>query len=76
MCKSICAVLMLLCFAVSAYAERPGYFTLSTARTYSPDEKPKLHLYTRNEDTLEFRVYRVALDVVAGAPFLSRSVEL
>ncbi|HWZ12227.1 MAG TPA: MG2 domain-containing protein, partial [Acidobacteriaceae bacterium] len=57
--KTICVVLFCLAFAACAYAERPGSFSLSTARTYAPDEKPKLHLYARNEDTLEFRVYRV-----------------
>ncbi len=43
----------------SAVAASSPYFTLSTYKTFSPDEKPKLHLYTRNESELEFRVYRV-----------------
>src|SRR4051812_20387856 len=34
-------------------------FNLSTSRTFSPSEKPSIHLYARNVDELEFRIYRV-----------------
>ncbi|MCL2661652.1 MAG: MG2 domain-containing protein, partial [Acidobacteriaceae bacterium] len=51
-------LLMLAAAAPSASAQSP-YFTLSTTRSFAPDEKPRLHLYTRNESELEFRIYRV-----------------
>lgn len=35
------------------------YFTLSTYKTFAPGDKPKLHLYTRDVNALEFRVYHV-----------------
>ena len=41
-----------------AFAAEP-YFTLSTYKTFAPGEKPKIHLYSRNESELEFRVYHV-----------------
>ena len=41
-----------------AFAADP-YFTLSTYKTFAPGEKPKIHLYSRNEPELEFRVYHV-----------------
>ena len=34
-------------------------FTISTAHSFAPGEPPKLHLYSRNVETLEFRVYHV-----------------
>jgi uncharacterized protein YfaS (alpha-2-macroglobulin family) len=40
-------------------AERAVSFNLSTSRTFSPDEKPSIHLYTHDVDELEFRVYRI-----------------
>ena len=40
-------------------AARPVSFNLSTAKTFAPGEKPKIHLYAQNVDELEFRVYRV-----------------
>jgi len=41
-----------------ARAAQP-FFNLSTNRSYSPDEKPRIHLYARNESVLEFRIYHV-----------------
>ncbi|HZU09602.1 MAG TPA: alpha-2-macroglobulin family protein [Pseudacidobacterium sp.] len=41
------------------HAERAVSFNLSTSRTFSPDEKPSIHLYTHNVDELEFRVYHI-----------------
>jgi alpha-2-macroglobulin len=40
-------------------AERAVSFNLSTSRTFSPSEKPSIHLYTHDVDELEFRIYRV-----------------
>ena len=40
-------------------AQRAVSFNLSTSRTFSPDEKPSIHLYTHDVAELEFRVYRV-----------------
>jgi uncharacterized protein YfaS (alpha-2-macroglobulin family) len=34
-------------------------FNLSTDKSFAPGEQPTFHLYTRNVDALEFRVYRV-----------------
>ena len=42
-----------------AHAARAVSFNVSTNRTFSPDEKPTIHLYARDVDELEFRVYRV-----------------
>jgi uncharacterized protein YfaS (alpha-2-macroglobulin family) len=53
----------LLCFALPpAHADdddRAVSFNLSTSKTFSPDEKPTIHLYTHNVDAMEFRIYRV-----------------
>jgi uncharacterized protein YfaS (alpha-2-macroglobulin family) len=43
----------------SLQAERAVSFNLSTSRTFSPDEKPSIHLYTHDVDELEFRVYHI-----------------
>ncbi len=40
-------------------AAKPVMFNLSTAKTFAPGEKPKIHLYSQNVDELEFRIYRV-----------------
>jgi uncharacterized protein YfaS (alpha-2-macroglobulin family) len=40
-------------------AQRAISFNVSTSRTFSPDEKPTIHLYTHNVNELEFRLYRV-----------------
>ena len=47
-------------------------FSLSSSRTFSPNEKPNIHLYAHNVDELEFRVYRVD----DPAKFLSNLKEL
>lgn len=57
----ILAVLLVLAGVVCPqmlYA-RAVSFNLSTNKTFSPDEKPSIHLYTHDVDELEFRVYRV-----------------
>jgi uncharacterized protein YfaS (alpha-2-macroglobulin family) len=55
------AVLLLLAMVSPSrlHADPVVSFTLSTSRTFSPDEKPTVHLYAHNVDELEFRVYRV-----------------
>ena len=56
----LCGLLFLF-FAAAAQAQttRAVSFNLSTNRTFSPDEKPTIHLYAHDVDELEFRVYRV-----------------
>jgi alpha-2-macroglobulin len=39
--------------------EKKIYFSLTTSRTFSPHEKPKIQLYAHDVDTLEFRVYHL-----------------
>ncbi len=59
---AVCAVgLLLLALSSSAvlYAAPAVSFNLSTSRTFSPAEKPSIHLYARNVDELEFRIYHV-----------------
>ncbi len=51
--------LVLLLIAATAHAQGSPYFTLSTNKTFAPGDQPKIHLYTRNEPELEFRVYHV-----------------
>jgi hypothetical protein len=53
--------LLFLVIATTAPAQtgRAVSFNLSTNRTFSPDEKPTIHLYAHDVDELEFRVYRV-----------------
>ncbi len=54
--------LLLLLLAVTlapAHASRAVSFNISTNRTFSPDERPTIHLYAHDVDELEFRVYRV-----------------
>ena len=48
-----------LLWAAHAHAARPVSFSLSTDRTFSPTEKPTIHLFARNVDELEFRIYKV-----------------
>jgi uncharacterized protein YfaS (alpha-2-macroglobulin family) len=47
-----------LCVPHADAAPEP-YFNLSTYKSFAPNEKPKIHLYARNVDTLEFRVYHI-----------------
>ncbi|HZQ43214.1 MAG TPA: MG2 domain-containing protein [Acidobacteriaceae bacterium] len=54
------SLLFVCLFAVTGRAQqRPASFNLSTNKTFAPGEQPKIHLYSRNVDALEFRVYRV-----------------
>lgn len=55
----LAALLMMLFSSQMLRGERAVSFNLSTSRTFSPDEKPTIHLYTHDVDELEFRVYRV-----------------
>jgi len=52
-------LLALTAAVVPAHASRAVSFNISTNRTFSPDDKPTIHLYAHDVDELEFRVYRV-----------------
>ena len=52
----VCAALMIAA-AVQAHAD--PYFSVSTDRTFLPKEKITVHLYTRDVEALEFRLYHV-----------------
>jgi uncharacterized protein YfaS (alpha-2-macroglobulin family) len=53
--------LILLCTLQSAHGQNKSVsFNLSTGKSFAPNEPLKIHLYTRNVDVLEFRVYRVS----------------
>jgi uncharacterized protein YfaS (alpha-2-macroglobulin family) len=52
-------VFLFVATSATLMAAGPVSFNLSTAKTFAPGEKPKIHLYTQNVDELEFRVYRV-----------------
>lgn len=39
--------------------EKKIYFSVTTNKTFRPNEKPKLQLYAHDVDALEFRVYKV-----------------
>ncbi|HWR34370.1 MAG TPA: alpha-2-macroglobulin family protein [Clostridia bacterium] len=55
-----CVLLFVLFASLAAVAQSTEvYFSLSSDRTYRPDQKPKVNLYAHNVDYLEFRVYRV-----------------
>src|ERR1700734_3670582 len=45
---------LLICSSAAAGAQsgRP-FFNVSTNRSFAPEEKPQIHLYTRNESELE-----------------------
>ena len=54
------ALILLACAAVPVAAkDAPRSFSLSTTRTFAPDESVKIQLYARNVPALEFRVYQV-----------------
>jgi uncharacterized protein YfaS (alpha-2-macroglobulin family) len=65
-------MLLAMTCAPIAHAAPEPYFNLSTYKSFAPNEKPKLHLYARNVDSLEFRVYRIddPDKFVAGLPQL------
>jgi hypothetical protein len=52
-------LVLLVAAQAPAQTGRAVSFNLSTNRTFSPDEKPTIHLYAHDVDELEFRVYRV-----------------
>src|SRR6185437_12175363 len=54
----VVALLLLTLFVTPADAQTAS-FNLSTNQTFSSNEQPKIHIYTRNVDALEFRIYRV-----------------
>lgn len=56
---SFAPLFLFLVAAPPAHAARAVSFNLSTNRTFSPDEKPTIHLYAHDVDELEFRIYRV-----------------
>ena len=56
--RTICTLVLLLMAAVPALAREP-YFSLSSDRSYAPNEKPAVGLYSSGVESLEFRVYRV-----------------
>jgi uncharacterized protein YfaS (alpha-2-macroglobulin family) len=47
------------CFLLPALAHADAYFSVSTDRTFHPGEKATVHLYAREVQALEFRLYRV-----------------
>jgi uncharacterized protein YfaS (alpha-2-macroglobulin family) len=51
-------VIVCLLLSASAQAAEP-YFSVSSDRTFLPGEKATVHLYTRDVNALEFRLYRV-----------------
>ena len=54
---AVCAALWLLLPAITQAAE--PYFSVSTDRTFLPGQKATIHLYTRDVQALEFRLYHV-----------------
>jgi uncharacterized protein YfaS (alpha-2-macroglobulin family) len=58
--RAVAFLVFVLWFSVAAGAQRGAVsFNLSTSKTFTPGEQPKIHLYMHNVDALEFRVYRV-----------------
>ena len=51
-------LLLLSALPVLAY-EKQVYFSVTTNKTFRPADKPKVQIYARNVEVLEFRVYRV-----------------
>jgi uncharacterized protein YfaS (alpha-2-macroglobulin family) len=60
-CRVLAALLiLLLCATQPAHGQSKSVsFNLSTGKSFAPNEPVKIHLYTRNVDALEFRVYRI-----------------
>src|ERR1051326_6163408 len=47
-------------FSLPAFSQdRAVYFSVTTNKTFRPNEKPKVELYAHNVDVLEFRIYRI-----------------
>ncbi len=57
--RSYAVVAALLLLPAMLCAQRAVSFNVSTSKTFSPDEKPTIHLYTHDVNELEFRLYRV-----------------
>ena len=54
------AVLALILLCLPGFADdRNIYFSVTTNKTFRPNEKPKVELYAHNVSVLEFRIYRV-----------------
>jgi alpha-2-macroglobulin len=54
------SLLILTLLTLPAFAaEKKIYFSVTTSKTFSPAEKPKIQLYAHDVDALEFRVYRL-----------------
>ena len=53
------AVFVIVSPRLFAQAEKPGFFSLSSSRTYAPGQKVSIDMWAQNVETLEFRVYRV-----------------
>jgi uncharacterized protein YfaS (alpha-2-macroglobulin family) len=54
------AIMLLCAWNVAHGQSKSVSFNLSTGKSFAPNEPIKIHLYTRNVDALEFRVYRVS----------------
>jgi uncharacterized protein YfaS (alpha-2-macroglobulin family) len=69
---SLAFLLLALMYPTALLAARPVSFNLSTNRSFAPSEKPTIHLYAKNVDELEFRIYRVQdpRKFLAGLPDL------
>src|SRR5882762_6807712 len=52
-------LLLLTLLPTSAQDGNQPYFSLSSAKTFGPGEKPTIQMWSQNIDSLEFRVYRV-----------------
>ena len=55
---SLLVVLEPAAFGQSSKSKEP-FFTVSTSRTFSPSQQPKVSISFRQVDHLDFRVYRV-----------------
>jgi alpha-2-macroglobulin len=67
---ALALLLLALLLPAQLYGARPVSFSLSTDRSFSPTDKPTIHLYAQNVDELEFRIYRVQnpAKFLAGLP--------
>jgi hypothetical protein len=52
-------LVVLICSMFSFAQSREVYFSLSSDRTFRPDQKPTVNVYAHNVDVLEFRVYKI-----------------
>src|SRR5215469_14767345 len=53
------AVLAAMCLLSAIAPGGEPYFSVSTDRTFAPGQKATIHLYTRDVNALEFRLYHV-----------------